>query len=365
MTGEAGTDEPVVVLESFGPPHERTSPYHLELIRSLPPDVELLYFSWRNALRARYDVFHVHWPEVVVAGRTRIRRLARSVLLLLVLIRLRLRRRALVRTLHNVAPHEPPPFPAPLMVRLTERWTTLWITLSESVHPPAGVPSAMIPHGDFRDRFAAYPPATPTPGRIVHFGRLRPYKGVDHLVEAFEALPGDELSLHIVGQADDRGLEALLRAATERDGRIEVLAGYVDEEVLAREVSAAELVVLPFKEFTNSSTLILGLSLDRPVLVLRTPMTEDLAAEVGGDWVILLDGRLDAASLGAAIEVARRPRSTTRPDLSRRAWPDIGRAHRDAFVRAASLAQSRASTRRNQRGSARSRKPTVHTARKP
>ena len=88
---------------------------------------------------------------------------------------------------------------------------------------------------------------------------------------------------------------------------------YVTDDVLVREVTASELVVLPFANMTNSGSLLLALSLDRPVLVPSQPMTEQLAAEVGPGWVLTYAGPLEPAVLLDALAAARRsPPATAR-----------------------------------------------------
>lgn len=59
---------PIVVLQSFRTPRPTTNPYIVMLGETLrtTPGVVLLNFSWRRALFGRFDVFHVHWPEILV-----------------------------------------------------------------------------------------------------------------------------------------------------------------------------------------------------------------------------------------------------------------------------------------------------------
>ena len=80
----------LVVLEVVRTAARAVEPVRRRARRRRSPDVEVQYFSWRTALLGRYDVFHVHWPEVLVRGRTRWRAMARSLLFVLVLARLRL-----------------------------------------------------------------------------------------------------------------------------------------------------------------------------------------------------------------------------------------------------------------------------------
>ena len=50
MTEPDDNRSPLVVLESFGPPHGRNNPYFLLLFDSFPASVDARYFSWRFAL---------------------------------------------------------------------------------------------------------------------------------------------------------------------------------------------------------------------------------------------------------------------------------------------------------------------------
>ena len=328
-----------MVLESFGPPRARSNPYRLQLMDSMPESVQLLYFSWKRALTGRFDVFHVQWPEVVLQGRTRLRTVVRCALLVLVLARLRVQRTAVVRTLHDLAPYEPLPAIQRLPIRLLDRWTTLWIALADATPPPRPGPSVVAPIGHYRDWFAGTPRAESQPGRIVHFGLLRRYKGVDALLDAFAGLPDDSATLRIVGYPQDAQTAASIERACRADRRISAVTEYVPDDDLVRDVTESELVVLPFDRLTNSSSLVLALSLDRPVLVPSTPITEEVAAEVGPGWVLTYQGTLSTDDICRALEAVRRsPVDTAAPDLSRRDWDVVCAQHAAAFRRAVAIA---------------------------
>jgi beta-1,4-mannosyltransferase len=327
----------LVVLESFGPPHGRNNPYFLLLFDAFPASIDARYFSWRFALTGSYDVFHLHWPEVMIDGRTRSRSVVRLWLFVLLLLRLRVQRKPLVRTLHNTAPHEAVSGIRARVIAWADRATTVWITLSDRIEPLTDAPTVVAVHGHFRDWFGDAPAAAPVAGRLVFVGRIRRYKGVDRLLAAFGALTDAGASLHVVGKTEDAALAADLRDAMAADARLTVLDDFVPDEVMARELLESELVVLPFVEMTNSSSMILALSLDRPVLVPRLPVTEELAAEVGSGWVLIYEGDLDAAALAAALTSVRGPDRAPRPDLSARDWPPIGERHAAAFALGAGL----------------------------
>ncbi|GAA2726853.1 glycosyltransferase [Cellulomonas aerilata] len=321
---------PVRVLQSFGGPRPTTNPYLVQLLDSLPADVRARTFSWRDALRGDYDVLHVHWPELLVRsagrGRTALRRLAFTALML----RLLLRRSAVVRTLHNVSPHEGGSASERALLRWLDRSTTRYVRLNPATEPPTAAPVDTILHGDYTRWYADQTVPDPVPGRVLHFGLVRPYKGVEELLDAFAAVTTPGAQLRLVGRATDDGLAARIRAAERTDARVSTLLDYVDDETLAHEVGSASLVVLPYRRMHNSGALLLALSLGRPVLVPSNEVTEALAQEVGGHWVRTYPG--DAVTTAAVEEALSLPvDGVPGPDLSRRDWTDIGRLHRDTY----------------------------------
>jgi beta-1,4-mannosyltransferase len=332
---------PLVVLQSGGPPHARRNPYVTQLLASLPESVRPLYFSWRRALVGRYDVLHVHWPDAAIRGNTHIRSAARLALWVLILIRLRLQRRALVRTLHDLQPYDRPPLPERAVLRLFDRWTTLWITLSDRTMPPRPGPTAVVPHGHYRDWYADFPREKPVLGRVLHFGLIRRYKGTEALLAAFSQLRDENVTLRIVGHAQDRDVLASIERMCQQDSRISVVDQYLPDAQLAEEIGHSQLVVLPFDRVTNSGSLLLALSLGRPALVPATSLTEELAAEVGPGWVLTYRPPLDADALAEGLAMAPVTTSGAPPDLSGRDWPTNGALHAAAFTRARDIARDR------------------------
>lgn len=330
----------IVVLQSFPTPRETTNPYLAQLVRSAADGVTMRGFSWRTALFGRYDVLHLHWPEVLLRGTSRPRTALRRALFAAVLLRTRLSRIPVVRTLHNAQAHEAGPLAERLLVDLSQRWTTLWIRLNPSSTSPSSAPARTILHGHYTDWLAAHPQDDPVPGRLLYFGLVREYKGVEHLISTFALVPGSGLTLDVVGRPYTEALRRSLTEAAEGDERVTLQLEHVDDAALAREVGAAELVVLPYREMHNSGALLLALSLGRPALVPSSEVTAALAAEVGDDWVLTFDGDLEPADLDRALRRVRRPR-TPAPDLSHRDWDTVAEAHKQAYLDAIAAVRPR------------------------
>ena len=336
---------PLVVLQSFRSLQPTTNPYLSQLVGSLAPWVTVRTFSWRAALCGRWDVLHVHWPEVVFQRAGRLRSLAGMALFLALLVRVRLGRHALVRTAHNLAPHEEQGQPGTALLALCDRWTTLWIRLNPTTQPRGDAPVVTILHGSYTDWFADYRVPGTEPGRLVFFGLIRPYKGVEELLGAFAGTDDRDLRLRLVGKPTSVMLADTIRAACEGDSRVGAVLGYVDDADLVDEVGRAELVVLPYRHMHNSGAALLALSLGRPVLVPANEANRALADEVGPGWVHLYEGVLDAGDLRRAVEACRTGRSTDGPDLTRRDWSTIGREHFDVYEHAVALVRTTARSR--------------------
>jgi beta-1,4-mannosyltransferase len=301
----------------------------LLLADELSRQVQVMTFSWRNALLGRYDVLHLHWPEAVVARRSALRRWLASLALMLVLLRAKVRRVAVVRTLHNVEPHERQAGPVRAVLWLADRWTTWWILLNRHTTTPRPGPSSVIPLGDYGTWYGDPRPCVED-GPVVAIGQIRAYKNLDQLVRAARGVPG--CALVVAGAVSDQRLEAELLSAADGDARIDLRFGHVADADLAELIASSRLVALPYRRMHNSGAALLALTLGRPVLVPDNAVTADLADEVGDGWVHRFTGELAPEDLDAAM-AARCP--DRGPDLSARAWETIGDCHVEVFLAAA------------------------------
>lgn len=333
--------EDVRVLQSHRAPRPTTNPYITTLYQELraEPGLSVESFTFRRAILKRYDVFHAHWPEVMMASDRLSRRLPRELLTAAFLTRLSVTRTPVVRTVHNLE--------LPSGLSLIQRWllkrfdelTVLRIVLNEQTTHIVDGPTAIVLHGDYRNRYEDFEPPAPVEGRIGYVGLVRRYKGVERLVEAFCALPGDDLTLRIAGKPSSDELAQEVDAIAVNDERIQTRWEFLSDADLAHAVSESELVVLPYRHMHNSGAALTALSLARPVLVPNTAVNRDLAAEVGPGWVMMFDGHLGANDLAAALAAARETGRAATPDLSRRDWGLAAPAHLRAYRRALALAR--------------------------
>lgn len=159
----------------------------------------------------------------------------------------------------------------------------------------------VIPHGAF-EHLTRQPNERPLPDElaavegpvVLCFGLVRPYKGVDVLVEAFQEVEGAEL--WVVGRPLGVSMERLRRLAPR--GRVRFVERYVSDAEQPAFFRRAELLVLPHRSVDVSGVLFAGLAFGKAMVL----------SDVGGFSEMVEDhgaGRLvppgDSIALAAAI----------------------------------------------------------------
>lgn len=129
----------------------------------------------------------------------------------------------------------------------------------------------VIPHGAF-DYLTRQAHEEPLPAKlaaaqgpvILWFGVLRPYKGVDVLLEAFKGLEGAEL--WIVGRPW-MAVEPLARAAEEAAGTVRFVDRFVTDPEIPAFFRRADVVVLPYRRIDQSGVLYTALAFGKPMVL--------------------------------------------------------------------------------------------------
>lgn len=318
------------VLIGVGEGSSTENPYIALLVGSLPSDIHVRYFSWMRALFGRYDVLHLHWPEALVSARTAPRRIAKSMLSLALAARVLVARTRVVRTVHNIDPHEPPTLTVSLAMHLWDRLTDQWIVLNPRTTLRPGVDAVVIPHGDYRPWFGDIAPVHRIPASgVLYFGLIRRYKGVAELVEMLEHTPDmpSEMSITVAGRPDDASVAAALRRVAEERPQLRLDLRYVPDATLRKYIEDCDLVMLPYTDVGNSGAALLALSMNRPILIPDHVLTRDLLAEFGPDYVMLYQPPLTLNHLLGALRHLESKASLSPADMSGRDWKSCAKAH--------------------------------------
>ena len=321
------------ILQSVREVKKTTNPYLVMLIDALKErsDLEVLLFNFPRAIFGSYDVFHVHWPEVVFGGHNPMGRSWRRVLTSILLLRLALTRTFIVRTWHNTERPKGLSRWDHCLLDGFDRLTRVRIRLNESSRFSDSLPVVTALLGHYRDWFAQRATYPAEPGRVAYVGLIRRYKGVEDLVRAFGDVTFAGATLHVCGKPSSEELVRDITTGAAADDRITVAFGFVDDDDFVREVTQASLVALPFLHMHNSSTVLTALSLERPVLVPDGEVNRALSAEVGPGWIYTYSGDLSGADIGEALGMVATSSPPAPPNLSARGWDVSAQRHAEAY----------------------------------
>lgn len=108
-------------------------------------------------------------------------------------------------------------------------------------------------------------------GEFVYlfFGSIRPYKGVNTLIEEFQQIDDKDLKLWIVGNPRNKAIAEQVESNANRDERIETRLEFVPTGEVQIYLNAADILVLPYKDILNSGSVHLGLSFGLPIIAPR------------------------------------------------------------------------------------------------
>jgi glycosyltransferase involved in cell wall biosynthesis len=295
-------------------------------------------------------------------------------------------KRPLVFTAHDVLPREPRPGQLAAQRRLYERFDAIVV---HSEHGRARLVEEVgadrervhvIPHGVFThlaERAPGKPPPPPPFDTdkpvVLMFGLMRPYKGIDVLLDAWRGsgtgeAPIEDAELWIAGmpKMDLTALDAahggvlgrsraehatrnllvprrgtslpcMVQDRQEAHGRIRFDPHFVTDDELPAYFERADLVVLPYLQADQSGVLFTALAFGKPLLLSDVGGFPELAS-TGAARVVPAG---DARALGHALrelladratltEMCVRARAATD---GRYSWEAVARAHTDLYAR--------------------------------
>ncbi|HSZ06820.1 MAG TPA: glycosyltransferase family 4 protein [Solirubrobacteraceae bacterium] len=218
-------------------------------------------------------------------------------------------RRPLVLTAHDILPREARPGQRVAQRRLYDHFDAV---VAHSEHgrrrltEELGVDAErvhVIAHGVFEHLAAdglsrggidggdAPPPFATDKPVVLCFGLMRPYKGIDLLLEAWRGIEGAELWIAGAPRMDISPLQAMAPPG------VRFVPRFITDSELPPFFRRADLVVLPYREIDQSGVLFTALAFAKPLLL----------SDVGGFPEIAATGAArmfpagDAAALHAAL----------------------------------------------------------------
>lgn len=169
---------------------------------------------------------------------------------------------------------------------------------------------------------------------VLYFGTIRPYKGVEFLLESWQTIAAkmNNAVLLIAGSGERCYLE---RIADSIDSlgigkTVQPHFRFIPNEDLSLFFEAADILVYPYKEVTQSGALLTGMTFGKPIVATAVGGLDETLRH--GESALLVEfgncGQM-AATLMALIskpEERQRLGNAARADLERvHSWPEIAR----------------------------------------
>jgi glycosyltransferase involved in cell wall biosynthesis len=251
-----------------------------------------------------------------------------------------------VLTAHDIIPREPRPGQIAATKRLVHRMDAVVVhsengsqrLQAELDLPPERI--RVIPMGAFDD-YAQMEDPVPLPDElaavegpvILFFGLVRPYKGVDVLIEAFREVEGAEL--WVVGMPR-MPLEPLRELAAEVPGTVRFVPRFIADAEVPAYFRRADVVALPYRQIEQSAVLHTAMAFGKPLVLTSVGGFTELAerhsaarlvppGDAGALAAVLRDLLADPAErerLGAAAADAA---------AADHSWDEIARRHVDLY----------------------------------
>ncbi|WP_192498325.1 glycosyltransferase [Halorussus halophilus] len=255
----------------------------------------------KHLLKDRPDVVHLHWMDSLVSSDNPFYAALLSLRLLFELMLCKLLGVRVVWTVHNYLGHEAERPKLELWLRrIVARSSETVMVHSEGVRSKIAdgydVPDdersnvVAVDHGHFADAYENTMSREEARDSFdfeddetvfLFFGNVKPYKGLDDLLSAFENFDEDEdARLLIAGRPpEDDGKERRLRERCEADDRIVTEFEFIPEDEIQRYMRAADAVALPFDRILTSGSAILAMSYENVVIAPEIGCLPDVLAQ--------------------------------------------------------------------------------------
>lgn len=229
------------------------------------------------------DILHLHWHHPFLLGSNMTKTIIKSVSFIAELLILKLIGVKIVWTVHNIISHEK-------NFEFLELFFTKFLAKLCNkiiVHSPSAKREVVktyrtreslimvIPHGNYIKCYQNVVSKAQAKNKLqlkvekivfLYFGLIRPYKGVPELVEAFKKLNYPQAKLLIVGKPFNNEIAHDILKRCEENENIETFFEFIPDDEIQTYMNAADVVVLPYRDFLTSGAVILAMSFGKPII---------------------------------------------------------------------------------------------------
>jgi len=307
--------------------------------------------SWKRLLLDwRWRILHLHWVELQYAygetpyaeARQRLDKLLRQLEIL------QKTGRKLVYTVHNINQHEGQ---HPDLNQRANEWL---FARADAIHVHNQATAQqveklyarthnvfVIPHGSYIGVYANEVSRAQARARLhipddhfvyLYLGLMRPYKGLDALIDAFLAQERPRATLLLAGQVKDADCAQHLQAQSANHPHIHLIPQFIPDDDLQLYYNAADICVLPYRDATTSGAALLAFSFAKPIIAPALGPFPELVGDDARGILFHPQAQDLAQALARAQEVDLSTLSQAALEMAQqRNWRSIGQQHAHVY----------------------------------
>lgn len=278
--------------------------------------------------KGRDDIINIHWTTPIIEGATSEEEASDRVDRVTVAVEAAVTSgQIVIWTVHNALPHDSlyPVEARRLNQNLATAVSRIHVLSRESLavlEAQFAVDEnkvSVIPHSSYHGVYGARIPkadarllvgAEVEMNAVLFFGQVRPYKGIEHLVEAINLISDDANApqLLIAGNPAT-GTDQIVTRVHQLKVPVSAKLQFIEDGDVSTWFSAADVVVLPYRDILNSGTMMLAATFGVPCVVPGLPhLRRQYESE---PWVLFFDPASPVESIAEVL----RGQTYLRPDL--------------------------------------------------
>lgn len=229
------------------------------------------------------DILHLHWHHPFLLGSNMTKTIIKSVSFIAELLLLKLLGVKIVWTVHNIVSHEGNfEFLGLFFTKFLAKLCNKIIVHSPSakrevvkIYRTRESLIRVIPHGNYINCYRNVISEVQAKNKLqlkaekivfLYFGLIRHYKGIPELVEAFKKLNCPQAKLLIAGKPLNNEIAHDILKSCEENENIETFFEFIPDDEIQIYMNAADVVVLPYRDFLTSGAVILAMSFSKPII---------------------------------------------------------------------------------------------------